>query len=238
MTDTSKNIGTVGNPVSWLHQRAVALLYDALAYEPYEGPLDPKMGAEERRIYKETHGSKKLELELRRRELEIRVCLEPGGALSGNLREGVAQVIMPGEWDSVGGIVPDLICRDEKGAPVRLIEVIVSSPPTKTKRAKLEALQRRGVDVVEVTVKTEKDLINLVWEPKAVHYSPHSSPRGGPRPTPDDTVRSLIRGLQACNPKLRRHLLAVLRGLCSLDSSWPVNVDNPLRGQLESASEE
>ena len=39
MTDISKNIGTVGNPVSWLHQRAVALLYDALAYEPYGGHL-------------------------------------------------------------------------------------------------------------------------------------------------------------------------------------------------------
>ena len=225
MTDISKNIGTVGNPVSWLHQRAVALLYDALAYEPYGGPLDPKG------------------------EIELRVCLEPGGALSVNLREGVAQVVIPGEWDNVGGIVPDLICRDEKGAPVRLIEVIVSSPPTKTKRAKLEALQRRGVDVVEVTVKTEKDLMNLVWEPKRVHYSADSplfpgtssnafKSRSNGNWKADKTVKELINAIRACNPKMRRHLLAVLRGLCSLDSSWPVSVDNPLQGQLQSASEE
>ena len=225
MTDISKNIGTVGNPVSWLHQRAVALLYDALAYEPYRGPLDPNKG-----------------------EIELRVCLEPGGALSVNLREGVAQVVIPGEWDNVGGIVPDLICRDENGAPVRLIEVIVSSPPTKTKRAKLEALQRRGVDVVEVTVKTEKDLMNLVWEPKTVHYradsprSPRTSSSAFKRHNgilgADAKVAELIGAIRACNPKMRRHLLTVLRGLCSLDSSWPVSVDNPLQGQLQSASEE
>ena len=165
--------------------------------------------------------------------------MEPGGALSVNLREGVAQVVIPGEWDNVGGIVPDLICRDENGAPVRLIEVIVSSPPTKTKRAKLEALQRRGVDVVEVTVKTEKDLMNLVWEPKTVHYSAAHSRSSLPRQqNPDEKVEKLIRAIRDCNPKLRRQLLAVLRGLCSLDSSWPVSVDNPLQGQLQSASEE
>ena len=225
MTDISKNIGTVGNPVSWLHQRAVALLYDALAYEPYKGPLDPRKG-----------------------EIELRVCLEPGGALSGNLREGVAQVVIPGEWDNVGGIVPDLICRDGNGAPVRLIEVIVSSPPTKTKRAKIEALQRRGVDVVEVTVKAEDDLMNLVWEPKVVHYradsprSPRTSSSAFKRHNgilgADAKVSELIGAIRSCNPKMRRHLLAVLRGLCSLDSSWPVSVDNPLRELLQSASDE
>ena len=227
MTDISENVGTRGNPVSWLHQRAVALLYDALSHEPYKGTLDPKISKEQQRIYKETKDPKKL-------EIELRVCLEPGGALSGNLREGVAQVVIPGEWDNVGGIVPDLICRDEKGEPVRIIEVIVSSPPTKTKRAKLEALQRRGVDVVEVTVKTEADLMNLVWEPKTVHYSAVGRTRTGEA---DDNVKKLINSIRGCNPKLRRELLAVLRGLSDLESAWPVSEDNPLRGLLADSGE-
>ena len=38
-----------------------------------------------------------------------RVRLSPNGEFSQNLAEGVARVKVPDEWDSVGGIVPDLI---------------------------------------------------------------------------------------------------------------------------------
>ena len=60
--------------------------------------------------------------------------MTPRGELSGNLRAGVSKVVIPGEWDSVGGVVPDLICKDENDTPVRIIEVIVTSPPTAAKR--------------------------------------------------------------------------------------------------------
>ena len=79
MTEISKNIGTQGHPVSWLHQRAVAILYDALTHEQIKGPLDAKGWVD-----------------------DVRAHLTPGGELSGNLRAGVAKVVIPGEWDSVG----------------------------------------------------------------------------------------------------------------------------------------
>ena len=148
MTEISKNIGTQGHPVSWIHQRAVAVLYDALTKEQAKGPLDAK-GWED----------------------DVRAHLTPGGELSGNLRVGVAQVVIPGEWDNVGGVVPDLICKGADEKPVRIIEVIVTSPPTAAKRGKLEALKRRGVDVVEIEVKTEKDLVNLCWVPARFSYA-------------------------------------------------------------------
>ena len=32
-----RNVGTETNPVSWLHQRAVGIIYDALAHEQFQG---------------------------------------------------------------------------------------------------------------------------------------------------------------------------------------------------------
>ena len=71
--DWAKNVGTNGNPVSYLHERAVALLYDELKTND-----------------------------------EVRVRLADG-TLSHNIREGMAELKVPGEWDQVGGVVPDLI---------------------------------------------------------------------------------------------------------------------------------
>ena len=223
MTEISKNIGTQGHPVSWLHQRAVAVLYDALTKEQAKGPLDAK-GWED----------------------DVRAHLTPGGELSGNLRVGVAKVVIPGEWDSVAGVEPDLICKGADDKPVRIIEVIVTSPPTAEKRGKLEALKRRGADVVEIEVKTEKDLVNLCWVPARFSYAgdirwPGTAPgqynqaRHRERTKP---VLDLIASIRDCPPKLRRQLAEVLRGLGTLDSAYPVSADNPLRELLQSASDE
>ena len=223
MDATKRNIGTEPHPVSWLHQRAVAILYDALTHEQIKGPLDAKGWVD-----------------------DVRAHLTPGGELSGNLRAGVAKVVIPGEWDSVGGIEPDLICKGEEDTPVRIIEVIVTSPPTAAKRSKLEALKRRGVDVVEIEVRSEKDLLNLCWVPSKfsylgdIRFSRHMSAdydrlRYQERIQP---VLDLIASIRDCPPKLRRQLAEVLRGLCSLDSAYPVAADNPLRELLQSASGE
>ena len=72
-------------------------------------------------------------------------------------------MVAANEWTSVGGIQPDIVCYgDDPDVPVRIVEVIVTSPPTEEKRKKLETLKRRGVDVVEVTVTGEADLRRLV----------------------------------------------------------------------------
>ena len=216
-----RNVGTEANPVSWLHQRAVSILYDALAHKQYKGPMDPSQGWN-----------------------DIRVNLKPGGPLSDNLRDGVCSVVIPGEWDNVGGIMPDLICRDEKGNPVRIIEVIVTNPPTPAKRQKLEMLKRRGVDCVEVEVHTEEDLKNLCWVPAHFTYVSYDgreelrrvgvniSMREERMQAANESVGQFITDLLACSPKHRRQLLEALRGLRSLDSIWPIHPKNPLREQL------
>ena len=219
--DPMRNVGTQGNPVSWLHQRAVAILYDALAHDQHRGPIDPEKGWQ-----------------------AVRVNLKPGGPLSDNLRDGVCSVIIPGEWDNVGGVVPDLICRNDKGDPVRIIEVIVTNPPTTAKREKLETLKRRGVDCVEVEVHTEEDLINLCWIPARFSYVSYDgreqlrrvgvnvSIREERMKTANRSVEQLITDLVACSPKHRRQFMEVLRGLNGLESLWPIHPKNPLREQL------
>ncbi len=229
-----KNVGTDVSPVSWLHERAVALLYDQLTQLPFVPFGNLQEG--------------------------VRVRLAPGGDLSHDLAEGVHSVIIPGEWDNVGGIVPDLILKDQEGNPVRIIEVIVTAPPTEDKQTKLERLKTRGVDVVEVTVKTERDLLNLCWTPYTPKFADHSAQayvgggrgrritgiklRNGERyqgpfksqrlasKEADQQVESLIKALVSCSPAQRRRFLEVCNALNSLDSLIPVHPLNPLRERL------
>ena len=134
--------------------------------------------------------------------------------------------------------MPDLICKDENDTPVRIIEVIVTSPPAAAKRSKLEALKRRGVDVVEIEVRTEKDLLNLCWVDSEFSYL--GDIRFDRRFVGDryneqlydkrtKEVKELITSIRDCPPKLRRQLAEILAGMCSLDSAYPVAADNPLR---------
>ncbi len=211
---TMQNVGTANHPVSWLHQRTVALLYDELTRA--DGTDD-----------------------------EVRVRLAPDGEMSGNLTDGVAKVKIPGEWDSVGGVVPDLILYADDDTPVRIIEVIVSSPPTAAKRKKLDSLRKRGVDVVEVKITDERDLLRLCWAPTKVVYgwrTPHERfsvniaanehKRGQVRDL-NKTVMELARALQFCSPQVRRDLWHVLRSIGTLESLYPVRLDNPLAESLD-----
>ncbi len=213
MTDQKKpeNLGTPNYPISYVHQRTVALLYDELTQPGKE---------------------------------DVHVRLTPDGELSQNLREGVVQVKIPGEWDSVGGITPDLICFDDKGDPIRIIEVVVTNPPDKAKRQKLEYLRKRGVDVVIVKVRNERDILDLCWERSAVGFSPltpHDQSGGNigmnqfrqaRKARHDGVVSELIGALINCSPSKRRELVAVLRELQSLESLYPLRPDNPLTDSL------
>ena len=154
-----RNVGTQAYPESWLHLRTVALLHDVLTKRrsrlalPDESMVYDGKG----RVVDSSN--------------EVRVRLTPDGELSGNLMDGVKEVIIPGEWDTVGGVVPDLICKNDKGEPVRIIEVIVTNPPDEGKRRKLDTLKKRGVDVVEVSVKNTQDLLDLCWIPARFKFS-------------------------------------------------------------------
>ena len=214
MTD---NVGTATYPVSRLHQRTVALLYDELTRPRYDWEETP-----------------------------LKVRLEPQGELSHDIRADVETVKMPDEWTSVGGVVPDLICYNADDKPVRIIEVVVTSPPSNDKQAKLENLRKRGVDVVVVTVRDEKDLPELCWVPSDIRFSSwtakdkrsrnyaRNSYVRGISMAYDRAVMDLIKDLTGCSPQVRRQFLNVLRALGDLDSLHPIRRDNPLREQLDS----
>ncbi len=213
MTDQAmRNVGTDLNPVSWLHQRAVALLYDELTRPDCDE--------------------------------EIRARLTPDGDLSHNLREGVAKVKVPNEWDNVGGVVPDLILYGNDDKPIRIIEVIVTSPPDDRKRGKLDTLRSRGVDVVEITVKEERDLLSLCWVPRTPRFTaltggdsfgvnwPQNQEMRLKHLQQNQLLQDLMTAIQACSPKVRRDLCNVLKHLETLDSLYPVRPTNPYREKL------
>ena len=170
---------------------------------------------------------------------EVRARLTPGGDLTGNLRDGVAKVKVPGEWDSVGGIVPDLILYGTDDTPVRIIEVIVTSPPDDAKRAKLDTLRKRGVDVIEIKVADESDLLGLCWVPRKPVYAAMTSKdnfsinihenerRRDMYRDQDRKVIELTQALQRCSPSVRREFWNVFDGLGTLDSLYPVRPTNP-----------
>lgn len=118
----SRNVGTHSFPVSFLHEYAVGLLWDAL-----QG----------------------------RDAVEVKTI---DGSMSGNLMEGVDRVVIPDSMQPIGGCIPDLALLDKELRPVRVIEVVVTAPPTSAKMEKLTQLRRRGVDVVMVPVRNEDEL--------------------------------------------------------------------------------
>ena len=186
----TRNVGTLDHPESYLHARAVALLYDELSRPDFNEP-------------------------------EVRVRLTPSGDWSHDLRAGVKTVKVPGEWDSVGGIVPDLILYGEDASkPLRIIEVVVTSPPDKLKQERLDTLERRGVDVVVVKVKTGKDLMDLCWRESEFRFG-SLTPRDYPHHANgryrrqqhgvlDQRVSDLIQAIRFCSPPIRRQLRDLL----------------------------
>ena len=209
-----RNVGTPEQRESWIHARTVALLYDELT-----------------RVIASQSG-------------EVRVRLGPGGDISHDLAAGVATVTVPGEWDSIGGVVPDLILYDGDQTPIRIIEVVVTHPPDARKRAKLKTLTTRGVDVVEIVVRPDDNLLDLCWAPVQPRFSALDSRtnfsvniatnqhRRSQVRAWDKTVRNLTQAIQNCSPQARREFAQVCRGLASLDSLFPIHPSNPLKEKL------
>ena len=208
-TDPMRNVGTGEHPVSWLHERTIAVLYDELKRDRVIPPQGRSlMGVEKM----------------------LRVRLTPGGDLSNDLRDGVVNVKIPDpEWDIIGGIIPDLaLYGEDSSRPVRIIEVTVSNPPDAAKRQKMDKLQERGVDVVEIVVKSEDDLRNLMevtWRPVFI--------KGGGTSQADREMKNLLAILQGCSPSMRRAFKQMLIELDSLDSLYPLSRTNPLTQKLE-----
>ena len=196
-----------------IHEKAVAMIQSAL-YGRYEARVRAP-GVGQNPVYVRLHPSPE--------------------EFSGNIAEGAVKVKVPGEWDSVGGVIPDLILYKADDTPVRIIEVIDTSAPTEAKREKLDRLVRRGVDVVEIEVHTTDDLLHLLKRPPALpfwHNLPSVGGPGSPRSNQqvhqeteahryEGAAKDLLNTLTRCTPYQRQCLAAVLADLASLDSLFP-----------------
>lgn len=139
----------------------------------------------------------------------------------------------------VGGIDPDLRCYDADGALVRIIEVVVTNPPEDSKRKKLETLKKRGVDVVEITVKSEHDLLNIFRRKAPIDFAHAVKVKGATsrqfrseQQQYNRLVKDLTIALKRCEPAYRREFLNTIRQIKELESLYPLDYDNPLNEKL------
>lgn len=212
-SDWGRNVGTAAFPVTFLHEYAVGLLWDWL--NSNTGP--------------------------------VRVpTLE--GDLSEDVLAGIDKVIIPDNLNAVAGYVPDILCLYDS-RPVRLIEVVVTSPVT---LGKMTALTNLGVEVVQVPVRNETELMALFpstmpdkfrwWASynkdeqvfQDARKASGVSWRGtrqfrmlNAQETADEAITSLTDHLFRCSPSVRRNFLSVLRGMGTLESLYPLRLENP-----------
>lgn len=195
----------------WLHDMGVATLYDHLTLRRSPAAsINALVGSGE--------------LDHR----QVRVRLTPEGDLSENLLEGVKLVHIPGDWDSVGGVVPDLMLLDGGGAPVRIVDV-VESPARGDRRQKLDRLIERGVDVVEVVLRSERDLLDMCWIPWRPSFS---SDRSAAQGSYNGRLLDFMHTLVYSSPEMRRHFVELLESISSTESINPIHPENPLRDKV------
>ena len=225
-----RNVGTQGHPISWLHERAVALLWDELRRGLFENRRNP-------------NGSRQPPT-LRREPLSLRVRTDRGW--SGDLcAGGVARIDFPDDLTHIGGVIPDIAIYNEAGRPIRLIEVVVTSAPDHTKQSKLEALEARGIEVVIVPVKDENDLLEMCWDhdqyaqdrPRISQIKRQREEDGSPHrylPEAENFAEQLVEALTSCSPRAKLAVLDALRDLqrSGVEDLFPLSRGNPKRERL------
>lgn len=173
------------------------------------------------------------------------------GNQTGDLKQGVERVVIPDSMQPIGGCIPDLAVLDKELRPMRVIEIVVTSPPSGEKREKLERLKERGVEVVLVPVRNENELRALVptepdgkrinwaydWSPAVFEQMgviniPRQRQIGGRQSQANNTVTALINALIQCEPETRRKLLRVLQELEDLEARYPLSPKNPKRAVI------
>ena len=153
------------------------------------------------------------------------------GELSGDLKVGVDRVVIPDSMQPIGGCIPDLALLDRDLRPVRVIEVVVTSPPTEEKLEKLKRLEDRGVEVVIVPVRSEEELKGLVPADgrfERINWANVLGPRGSRyQQRYDGIVGTLMDALIHCTPEVRRRFVRILDELDNLESLYPLSPNNP-----------
>ena len=210
--DWRRNVGTDAYPVSFLHEYAIGLIWDRLHLNSGAVTL-PTLD----------------------------------GNLSEDVMSGVDKVIIPDPLQSIAGFIPDISMLQD-ARPVRCIEVVVTNPVPPNKVARMQNL---GVEVIQVPVRNEKELCALVptelkktrWWPKysqdeVLFRSARSKLgvnwRGSKQygmlkrqEDADGAILNLMGNLAMCSPELRRAFVARLQEIASLESLYPIRMNNP-----------
>lgn len=203
MSKWTRNVGTPDHPVSYLHEYAVALIWDRL-----------RVGG----CFVKTTSSNEYE----------HISVPKGG-----------RIAIPDELTPIGGMVPDIAIYDSDHRPVTVVEVQVTSSPSKDKMSRLERL---GVKMVIVPVPNHEALLTM-FQPVSVEelfhsiyipsfYYGHTNllrryEGGKERRQANYAIGDLIRHLKMCDPALRQELRTVLDELDSIESQHPILPGNP-----------
>ena len=209
--DWHRNVGSPGNPVSYLHEYAVGLLWDRLSLALEDRSL----------ISGKVHG-------------DVRVVMANGETSGNLLADDVDKVVLPDSLQPIGGYIPDLALMNADYRPVRVIEVEVTSPCSSEK---VQALEKRGVEVIEVQLRNEQELRWLCFAPESadkLYFRPEMREPGSLPPQygrtqrqADKEIDSLISIIFRASPAKRRKLVQVLDQLGSLHSLFPLSRKNP-----------
>ena len=153
-----------------------------------------------------------------------------------DLMDGVDIIRVPDDENDllpVGGIRnADITLLDKRVNPVRIIEVEVTSPIPQPNKKLLES---RGVEVIEVKVRSEADLREHTFRLRDDSFRVQFRTPGDERvlniPETKERLRrvyeanthieGIIDSLQFCDPETRRKLKMMLDSLDSLDSYYP-----------------
>ena len=160
-----------------------------------------------------------------------------------DLRSSMGTVNIPSSLQPIQGLVPDLAIFDDTGKVKVIIEIIVTNPPDRKKKQRLDNLRKQGVVVILKTVNGWDDLTTLVRVP--IQYEPRNWSWGdvtkwqnddGSRaiarfgPSSVDLLRIVISAIKLAPPEMRRELIEVLDEARTPASLAPLGEKNPFRG--------
>jgi hypothetical protein len=144
-----------------------------------------------------------------------------------------------------GPYLPDISLLDADLRTVRVIEVVTTNP---TPEKKMRFLIERGVEVLQVPVRSEEELYALRpaydFELDEVSWRPFWAREDGPglgvnhrslldeQRKADEWVDDFTRNLVLCSPAQRRKLLTILRAMNSTASLLALRPDNPKKAVL------
>ena len=155
------------------------------------------------------------------------VFLLTDSGISSNIIEGASQVRIPDEWTAIGGFYPDLaLYNNDDTKPVRIVEVVITSPPASSK---IETLEKRGVDVVVTRkLRDQYDLLILFGADRPFQPLDADNPKR----------RVLLKHMAEFEQAVRPHRQAVMPATASHkngkirrtrfvmmnDGSWGINI--------------